>query len=70
MNDVTRVNKAGYLKAVEESTDEHPAFEKKVKSALSVCYRKFKKLHIWALCSEHKNRKDFVSSGLRLCITL
>ena len=70
MNDVTRVNKAG-LKAVEESTDENPAFEKKVKSALSVCYRKFKKLHIWvALCSEHKNRKDFVSSGLRLCITL
>ena len=63
MNDVTRVNKAGYLKAaVEESTDENPAFEKKVKSALSVCYRKFKKLH--------ENRKDFVSSGLRLCITL
>ena len=45
MNDVTRVNKAGYLKAVEESTDENPAIEKKVKSALSVCYRKFKKLH-------------------------
>ena len=39
MNDVTRVvNKAG-LKAVEESIDE--ASEKTVKTALSVCYRKF-----------------------------
>ena len=47
MNDVTRVNKAGYLKAVEESTDEHPAFEKKVKTALSVCYRKFKNITLY-----------------------
>ena len=39
MNDVTRVvNKAG-LKAVEECIDE--ASEKTVKTALSVCYRKF-----------------------------